>query len=60
MDPNATLRVIAEAEYGSDEMLSSIEELHEWLRHGNAPPDWKACPGGTERYDQHFATLEIT
>jgi len=50
MDPNATLRLIAEADFNSEAMWNAIRDLAYWLRGGGFRPDWDACKDGSERY----------
>lgn len=60
MDPDATLRRIADARFGDpEELLDACRDLSAWLRRGGFEPDWAACPAGTrqfKRYDPHYFT----
>lgn len=54
MDPNATLRLIADADFESPETWNAARDLARWLRRGGFEPDWDACPEGRRRFDRVF------
>jgi hypothetical protein len=63
MDPNATLRLIADTVFDSgDECINACRDLSVWLRNGGFQPDWDACPAGLRRfkkYDPHYFALIV-
>ncbi len=50
MDPNETLRSIAEAET-AEEKCKAVIDLFKWLEAGGFQPDWDAYPRSTRVYD---------
>ena len=50
MDPDATLRLISEADT-HEERDDACGDLCEWLRNGGFAPDWEANERATSIYD---------
>lgn len=53
MDRNATLRLIAELEVGTDEHSEACENLGVWLLHGGVAPEWMTYPEATIAYNEY-------
>ena len=50
MDPNATLRMIDDADRVDADTREAIANLQRWLSRGGFAPDWAAYPTGTRRF----------
>lgn len=58
MDPNATLRIIAEAMTAPDgtcePAIDAAYDLRTWISSGGFPPHWAMYPKATKFYADYF------